>query len=181
MPSLRPILVAALALGTAAPAAALEPLECPAVVFLYDDNERVSEKQTDTNGDCQPDEFVFYVDGIAMRGETDRNHDGKVDAWAEFGTDGSFVRQQFDETGDGRPDRTISFAGQHPSHREEDRNGDGHSDLFITFEGGVPATSEEDTNFDRHMDRWTWFARSSTRTERRSASSRTRRATASST
>jgi len=151
------LLAVGLVLAAATPATALEPLRCPAVVFLYDDAELVSQKQTDTNGDCKADEFVFYENGVAVRGETDRNHDGHVDAWAEFASDGAFIRQRFDESGDGKPDRTITFAGEYPSTREEDRNGDGRTDLLISFEAGVPTASEEDSNFDGQLDKWSWF------------------------
>ena len=35
-----------------------------------------------------------------------------------------------DDAGDGEPDRTIRFTGDHPATREEDRNADGRTDLL---------------------------------------------------
>ena len=82
-------LAVGLGLSVAAPAAALEPLSCAAVIFLYDEEERVREKRTDTNGDCEPDEFVFYEEAVAVRGATDRDHDGDCCIWSTAPGSGS--------------------------------------------------------------------------------------------
>jgi len=74
--------LAALAL-LAAPAVSAQ--DGPPVVLLFDDQERVKEKRTDSNGDGRHDEFVYYEAGEPVRAEQDGDHDGRIDTWIEFG------------------------------------------------------------------------------------------------
>ncbi|MFP8880395.1 MAG: hypothetical protein VCE43_13545, partial [Myxococcota bacterium] len=59
----RMLLAPAILLVLAAPLRG-DDVPCPPVIpviLLYDENEEVSEKNTDANKDCKFDEFVYYV------------------------------------------------------------------------------------------------------------------------
>ena len=58
--------VIGLGLGFTTPARASET-ECIPIVLLYDENEELSERRSDTNRDCSHDEFVFYEQGKPVR------------------------------------------------------------------------------------------------------------------
>ena len=145
----------AVASRLAAPAAA--QLECPPIVLLYDDNEKLRERQTDTNGDCRPDQWVYYEQGVPQRAEQDMDYDGTKDAWVRYGPDRLPAYQEIDTTGDGKVDQWIDLEAGQPVRRRDDRNADGVPDATTIFQGGVPTRQEEDTNFDSQIDRWTEY------------------------
>ena len=106
-------------------------LPCPEVDLFFDADEQVSEKRTDSNGDCRVDQVVHYAAGLPLRGEQDRDHDGRMDAWLHYGADGALIREERDRTGDGRADTWTEIAGTKPTERREDHNADGQADGFL--------------------------------------------------
>jgi len=147
------LLIVPLLLAAAAPAAAGP--RCPAVEFLYDENEDPAEKHVDTNKDCKHDQFVYYIGGKAERAEHDTNFDGRIDLWTFFEADGkTFARQELDTTGDGEKDRWIQFRDGKPRTQLDDKNADGKPDATLHYAGDLPDKLQEDTNFDGQTDRW---------------------------
>ena len=57
---------------------------CIPIVLLYDDEEKLKEKRTDTNRDCNHDEIIYYEAGNPLRSEHDTDHDQKIDAWMQY-------------------------------------------------------------------------------------------------
>ncbi|MCH2411203.1 hypothetical protein MK292_10395, partial [Myxococcota bacterium] len=49
--------------------------------LLYDENEELREKRSDTNSDGTFDEFVYYQSGSPSRAVRDTDHDGTADLW----------------------------------------------------------------------------------------------------
>jgi antitoxin component YwqK of YwqJK toxin-antitoxin module len=117
----------------------------------------MSEKRTDTNKDCKPDQIVFYEDGKAQRSEQDSNFDGRVDIWIIYGPDGKPSRQEIDTNGDGKRDRFVQLQDGVARHQLDDKNGDGKPDSTLYFAGSQPEKLEEDTNFDTRTDRTVTF------------------------
>ena len=132
----RAILLALLLAPLAGPAPART--NCPAIELLYDEFEQLSEKRTDTNEDCRPDEFVYYREGKAERAERDQDFDGRIDVWLYFGPDGQPLRQEQDTTGDGKADRWITHHGGRPRTQLDDRNADGKPDATLHYQGELP-------------------------------------------
>ncbi|HEY5659036.1 MAG TPA: hypothetical protein VIY27_14710, partial [Myxococcota bacterium] len=131
---------------------------CPPIELLYDANEQIAERKSDTNQDCRHDEFVYYVDGVAERAERDTDFDGRIDAWVFFEADGKTpARQDQDVDGDGRKDRWVTFREGLPSLQLDDRNADDKPDATLHYQGEHPSKLEEDTNFDGRSDRWTSY------------------------
>ncbi|MDH5567100.1 MAG: hypothetical protein OEY15_10580, partial [Myxococcales bacterium] len=109
--------------------AAFARSSCPPVELLYDDNEQIAERRTDTNQDCRHDEFVHYSAGVAERAERDTDHDGRIDVWLFFEADGKTpARQDQDVDADGQKDRWVTFRAGRPSIQLDDRNADGKPD-----------------------------------------------------
>ena len=131
---------------------------CPPIELLYDEYEQIAQKRSDTNSDCQHDEVVHYVDGIAQRAERDTDHDGGFDVWQYYEEDGrTLARQDEDSDGDGAADRWVTFRQGLPSLQIADRNGDGDPDSSLRYREGEPESLEEDSNFDGRSDRFTRY------------------------
>ena len=62
--------------------------------LLYDDKENLAEKHVDTNKDCKFDQFVYYLDGKPEKAEVDSNHDGRLDTWTFYETDGETLARR---------------------------------------------------------------------------------------
>ena len=98
-------------------------IHCPELDLLYDDNERIRERRSDSNADCQIDQIVEYENEKAIRARQDRNYDGQEDAWTEFDAQGRPHRESFDETGDGQVDTWQERKAGVLSQKREDLNG----------------------------------------------------------
>jgi hypothetical protein len=138
-----------LAFGLAAVAGGTLPAEQahaqgkpPPVVLLFDENENVKEKRSDTNGDGRYDEYVYYEGGKPARAEQDSDHDGRLDTKLVFGADGKPVSQERDANGDGKPDQWIEFKGGEPSVQRDDLDFDGKPNATTWFEAGQPTRRE---------------------------------------
>jgi hypothetical protein len=155
----RSALLASLLLLSAGSADAQQaPKNCPALDLRYDEAENVSEKRSDKNKDCRPDEIVYYAEGRPERAESDTDLDGRMDVWTFFEADGkTFGRQEQDTNKNGKADRWIQYRGGKPATQLDDRNGDARPDSTLFYEGDHPAALEEDTNLDGENDRWVTY------------------------
>ena len=52
----------------------------------------------------------------------DSNGDGAVDSWRKNGPDGTTLKLEEDRSGDGKPDRIVTFKAGKPDRFEEDTN-----------------------------------------------------------
>ena len=146
-------------------------------VDSYDATEQLSEKRTDTNKDCKPDEIVYYKDGKPERAEQrhqlrrqrrhldllrprrastmragarhERRRQG--DRWIKL-QDGKPHTQLDDKNGDGKPDSAPTTTTASAPKLEEDTNFDGRTDRSVTYRDGKPAMIEEDNNGDGKPD-----------------------------
>ena len=98
--------------------------------LIYDENEQIAERKSDTNKDCRFDETVYYIDGVAERAERDTDFDGRTDVWTFFAED-----------------------GKTPARQDQDTNRDGEKDRFITFRDGTPSIQLDGIS-DASWTRW---------------------------
>jgi hypothetical protein len=89
---------------------------------------------------------------------SDRNRDGRPDHWI-YRDHGRIVREVFDESGDGLPNRTIYYDPEsgHEIRTEEDSNLDGRIDSWIDYHEGQIARHRRDTNHDGFLDTWSFY------------------------
>lgn len=61
-------------------------------------------EELDYDRDGRMDDYLYYVEGLAVREEIDSNFDGKIDVWVYL-SDGKYIRRyERDLDGDGKPD-----------------------------------------------------------------------------
>ena len=63
---------------------------------------------TDRNFDGKPDAWDFYRDGSPFRSELDDNFDGEVDGWLRYSA-GNFSEAKYDTDHNGVPDETVEY------------------------------------------------------------------------
>ncbi len=91
----------------------------------------------------------------------DRDGDGAPDHWIYRDASGRPAREQFDENGDARPDRTawLDPVTGRETRIEEDANLDGRIDTWVEHTDGVVARQRRDTNYDGIPDAWAYYDR----------------------
>lgn len=154
----------------------------PSVVHSeYDDQTGKLKTMTrDSNGDGRIDEWVF-MDGVtAIRGEFDKDFDGKLDrweyykdgkinalvkvgtsvrkngkedAWAYSDANGQIVRIEISSKQDGKITRREYYENGNLVRAEDDTKGTGRPDKWETYAGGALATVGFDSNGDGKVDR----------------------------
>jgi hypothetical protein len=91
----------------------------------------------------------------------DRDGDGAPDHWIYRDAQGRPEREQFDENGDARPDRTawLDAVTGREARVEEDANLDGRIDTWVEYASGAPARQRRDTDHDGSADQWSYYDR----------------------
>ena len=91
----------------------------------------------------------------------DRDGDGVPDHWIYRDTQGRPEREEFDDNGDARADRTawLDAVTGTETRVEEDTNLDGRIDTWIEYAEGAPARQRRDTNHDGVADEWSYYDR----------------------
>ena len=89
----------------------------------------------------------------------DRDGDGAPDQWIYRDESGRPAREQFDENGDARPDRTawLDPVTGRETRVEEDANLDGQIDTWVEYTDGAVARQRRDTNYDGVPDAWSYY------------------------
>ncbi|MGY8805098.1 MAG: hypothetical protein ACKVK6_12780, partial [bacterium] len=151
------LLLAALLVSTNALAASKAENKCIPIVLLYDENEELAERHTDTNRDCAHDELVFYEGGKAARSQRDRDHNGEFDSWSHYNELGQVHLRELDTNGDGKPDSTITYQDEVPILQRDDDNADGEVDIITQFVDGEASKRDEDQDHDGKFDRFTTY------------------------
>jgi len=84
-------------------------VDCPAratTKLHYDEHEKVARKETDTNGDGETDQTIFYTDQKPTRAEVDVDFDGKTDFILSYGDQGEVTSwESTNRARDALPDR----------------------------------------------------------------------------
>lgn len=127
-------------------------------------HEKVTEK--DTNGDEEPDVWVFSVeepgrDGQVrqrrVRKELDINWDGRVDITTFYDAREEREREAMDLDFDGKVDSVYFYEKGLNVRRERDLDGDGRTDVWAYYEQGKLARKERDSNGDGRIDSWEYW------------------------
>ena len=89
----------------------------------------------------------------------DRDGDGAPDHWIYRDESGRPAREQFDENGDARADRTawLDPASGHETRMEEDANLDGRIDTWVDYANGAVSRQRRDSNYDGIPDAWSYY------------------------
>ena len=102
-------------------------------VEIYDAKGVIIRVEADTNGDGKMDEWVFYKNGKATKGEKDTKKDGKPDTFLTYDVKGVIVKLEVDTDGDSKIDEWIFYKNGKPVRAEKDINKDGKADTWITY------------------------------------------------
>jgi len=91
----------------------------------------------------------------------DRDGDGAPDHWIYRDASGRPAREEFDENGDARPDRTawLDPVTGRETRVEEDTNLDSRIDTWVEYSDGVVARQRRDSNYDGIPDSWSYYDR----------------------
>jgi hypothetical protein len=116
----------------------------PQATPIYDkDTGKLTQLQSDTNGDGKPDTTAFMHGALVTRVEIDRNHDGQVDRWEHYadrtGPSGEPLLERVEEA-NGPPGvltRREWYADGLPTRIEDDTDGDGRTDKWELYERGA--------------------------------------------
>jgi hypothetical protein len=144
----------------------------------YDLYGKLQVLEQDRNGDRRPD-VIAHHDGQKKPRliEMDEDFDGLVDRWEDYDAEGNLVkvgsarrgkgpdvwafpgpggearRKEYDEDGDGKPDRAEALAAGRVTRVEIDADRDGRWDRWQEWRAGVLVAEELDTDADGKPDR----------------------------
>ena len=129
---------------------------------------QVLARSLDADRDGAPEEIRYHdgESGVIVRKETDRDYDGKIDAWTLYEA-GIVTEVREDNDGDGEPDEWQQYGRDgRMALREVDRDGDGRRDAFYVYEGGDLVVERHDGDSNGELDRVVYYqARQLSRTE----------------
>jgi hypothetical protein len=126
------------------------------VTTKYDsETGKLVEISVDTRKDGKPN-IVSYVTGKKIVGvEIDRDEDGKIDRWEQYGDDQRILRVGFSGANNGKPD---AWAFRSPdgalARMEISTKSDGRFNRTQFYERGALIKAEEDTDADGEVDKW---------------------------
>jgi len=145
----------------------------------YDDQGRIAIVEYDSDGDGRADYIAHYDERRQIRLiEVDEDHDGWVDRWEHYdaagvlekvgrwrkqrgredewtyrGPDGRPARIEYDDDGDGVPERAEVLENGAVVRIEMDSDRDGRPDRWQNWQGGRLVSEELDTDGDGRPDR----------------------------
>ncbi len=102
-------------------------------IEIYDLKGVITRVESDTNGDGKIDEWVYYEEGIPVKGEKDINGDGKPDTTLYYDPKGIIIRAESDTNGDGKIDEWVYYEANKPVKAEKDTNKDGKPDTWVVY------------------------------------------------
>ena len=145
---------------------------------FYDAWGRLQRLEHDSNGDGRPDQIAHHEGQRTPRTiEVDEDFDGRTDRWEDYdgsgrltriGTsrrgrgpdvwtaapvEGQPTRKEYDEDGDGKPDRVETLAQGAVTGVEIDQDRDGRADRWQSWTRGRLTSEDLDTNGDGRPDR----------------------------
>jgi len=120
----------------------------------YDLNKQIRLLEIDEDHDAWVDRWEHYDEaGVLQKVGRWRRQKGREDEWTYRGADGRPERIEYDDTGDGRPDRAELFTDGVLTGVEADTDDNGKTDRWQTFDRGRLVKEELDTNGDGAPDR----------------------------
>ncbi len=120
----------------------------------YDDGKRIRLIEVDEDLDGWVDRFEHYdATGRLEKVGRCRKTRGRADEWIYRGPDGYAARIEYDDDGDGKPERADVIAGGLVVRTETDSDRDGRMDRWQGWSAGHIASEEIDTDKDGKPDR----------------------------
>jgi hypothetical protein len=122
---------------------------------FYDRWGRLQRLEYDANGDGRPDQIAHHDGARTPRTiEVDEDHDGTVDRWEDYDAAGKLTRVGTSRRGRGPDVWTTAGPDGQPARREYDEDGDGRPDRAETLQAGALRGVEIDQDRDGRPDRW---------------------------
>ena len=120
----------------------------------YDENRQIRLIEVDEDHDSWVDRFEYYdAAGILEKVGRCRKQNGRVDEWTYRAPDGRPSRIEYDDDGDGKPERAEVMKEGALARIEMDTDRDGRPDRWQDWDHGRIVSEEIDTNGDGKPDR----------------------------
>ena len=145
----------------------------------YDEWGRLARIEQDSNKDGRPDRISHHENGAKVPNliEIDQDFDGTIDRWEYYDASGKLLRvgasrrggapdtwvyrdaqgrdyrREYDDDGDGRPERAEILVNGRVVRTEVDSDRDGQFDRWQEWSGGHLIGEDLDTDADGHPDR----------------------------
>lgn len=120
----------------------------------YDENRQIRLIEVDEDHDSWVDRFEYYdAAGILEKVGRCRKQKGRVDEWTYRAADGRPARIEYDDDGDGKPERAEVMKEGALARIEIDTDRDGRPDRWQDWDHGRIVSEEIDTNGDGKPDR----------------------------
>jgi len=120
----------------------------------YDENRQIRLIEVDEDHDSWVDRFEYYdAAGILEKVGRCRKQKGRVDEWTYRAPDGRPSRIEYDDDGDGKPERAEVMKEGALARIEMDTDRDGRPDRWQDWDHGRIVSEEIDTNGDGKPDR----------------------------
>ena len=120
----------------------------------YDENRQIRLIEVDEDHDSWVDRFEYYdAAGILEKVGRCRKQKGRADEWTYRAPDGRPARIEYDDDGDGKPERAEVFKDGALVRVEIDSDRDGRIDRWQNWDRGRLVSEEIDTNGDGVPDR----------------------------
>ena len=120
----------------------------------YDENRQIRLIEVDEDHDSWVDRFEYYdAAGILEKVGRCRKQKGRVDEWTYRAADGRPARIEYDDDGDGKPERAEVMKEGALARIEMDTDRDGRPDRWQDWDHGRIESEEIDTNGDGKPDR----------------------------
>jgi hypothetical protein len=120
----------------------------------YDEQRRIRLIEVDEDHDAWVDRFEYYdAKGVLEKVGRWRKQKGRADEWIYRGPDGHPSRIEYDDDGDGRPDRADVLDHGLVVRTETDSDHDGRIDRWQNWSAGRLVSEEIDTDHDGKADR----------------------------
>ena len=120
----------------------------------YDERRQIRLIEVDEDRDAWVDRWEYYdAAGVLEKVGRWRKLRGRVDEWIYRAPDGRPARIEYDENGDGKPDRAEVFQDGALVRVETDSGGGGRPDRWQSWDHGRLVSEELDTDGDGKPDR----------------------------
>ena len=123
-------------------------------VAHYDERRQIRLIEVDEDHDSWVDRFEHYGPaGVLEKVGRCRRQRGRADEWTFRAPDGRPARIEYDDDGDGAPERAEVFADGLVARVETDSDRDGRPDRWQSWERGRLVSEDLDTDGDGRPDR----------------------------
>jgi hypothetical protein len=126
----------------------------PDYIAHYDESKQIRLIEVDEDGDAWVDRWEHYgPTGVLEKVGRWRKARGRADEWTFRGPDGRAVRIEYDDDGDGKPERAETLREGIVTGVETDTDRDGRMDRWQTWDHGHVTSEVLDTDGDGRPDR----------------------------